>query len=147
MGMFSSFSHIYHPIRDLDEAVEFYVVKLGFYLLRRWRTGDRESAYVGLDGVLLELGVGGALPAPREDGSPLLRLGLTVSDIDAALADLRSKGVEVVREPWEAQTFWGRQAVIKDPSGYGISLREWGRGDGPYFDGWQPTGEDRVRIA
>src|SRR4029077_12625964 len=98
MGMFSSFSHIYHPIRDLDESLDFYVNKLGFYLLRRWRTGDRETAYVGLGGVLLELSPGNP-PEPRQDGQPVLRLGLTVSDLDAALADLKSKGVEVAREP------------------------------------------------
>src|SRR6266536_3133803 len=146
MGMFSSFSHIYHPVRDLDESVDFYVNKLGFYLLRRYRTGDRESAYVGLGGVLLELGTARP-PEPSPDGQPLMGLGLTVSDVDVAIADLKSKGVEVAREPFEAQTFWGRQAAIKDPNGYGISLREWQRGDGPYYDGWQPTGEGRVRIG
>jgi catechol 2,3-dioxygenase-like lactoylglutathione lyase family enzyme len=143
--MFSSFSHIYHPVRNLDASVDFYVNKLGFYLLRRWRTGERESAYVGLNGVLLELGEGEP-PGPRPDGSPTLRIGLTVSDLDAVLADLRSKDVKVTREPWDALTFWGRQAVIMDPSGCGISLREWRRGDGPYYEGWQPEGGGRVRI-
>ena len=147
MGMFSSFSHIYHPVRDLEESIDFYVNKLGFCLLRRYSSGPgRESCYVELGGVLLELGTARP-PEPQADGQPLMRLGLTVSDVDAALADLRQKGVEVAREPWEARTFWGKQAVIKDPSGYGISLREWRNGDSPYFEGWQPTEEGTVRTG
>ena len=61
--------------------------------------------------------------------------------------DLKKKGVEVAIEPFEARTFWGRQGAIRDPNGYGISLREWRRGDGPYFEGWQPTSEGMVRTG
>src|SRR5437773_9836842 len=101
MGMFSSFSHIYHPVRDLEESIDFYVNKLGFYMLRRYSTGPgRESCYVGLGGVLLELGTGNP-PATNPDGSAIMRLGLTVSDLDVAMADLKAKGVEVAREPFE----------------------------------------------
>jgi len=38
--------------------------------------------------------------------------------------------VPIAREPWDARTFWGRQAYIKDPSGYILSLREWRAPDG-----------------
>ena len=147
MGMFSSFSHIYHPVRNLEESIDFYVNKLGFYMLRRYSSGPgRESCYVGLGGVLLELGTGNP-PEPPADGRPLMRLGLTVSDLDAAMEDLKKKGVEIAIEPFEARTFWGRQGAIRDPNGYGISLREWRRGDGPYFEGWQPTSEGMVRTG
>jgi catechol 2,3-dioxygenase-like lactoylglutathione lyase family enzyme len=147
MGMFTGVSHIYYAVRDLEESLDFYVGKLGFHLLRRYSTAPgRESAYVELGGVLLELGTG-RTPEQSADGSPLLKIGIAVSNIDSALSDLQSKGVEVAREPWDARTFWGRQAVIRDPNGYGISLREWDKGDGPYFEGWQPLHEDVKRTG
>jgi hypothetical protein len=58
-----------------------------------------------------------------------------------------AKGVEVSREPFDARTFWGKQAQIKDPSGYGISLREWAAPDDPYFPDWQPRHEGVERLA
>jgi len=74
MGRFSSFSHIYHSVRDLEESIDFYLNKLGFYMLRRYSSGaGRESCYVGLGGVLLELGTGNP-PEASADGRPVMRL-------------------------------------------------------------------------
>src|SRR5579885_385857 len=112
--MITSFSHIYHRVRDLDESIEFYTTKLGFYLLRRYNMGGADSAYIGLADVLLELTVardGAGLPGPEGER----RLGLTVTDIEADMAALKAAGVEVVQEPYEARTFWGKQGAIKDP--------------------------------
>ena len=141
--MITSFSHIYHRVRDLDESIEFYQ-KLGFYLLRRYTMDGRESAYVGLGDVMLEM-------SPVRDASGLpadgeRRLGMTVDDLDKTLADLNAKGIPTEAEPWAARTFWGRQAGIKDPSGYFISLREWREPDNPRFEGWQPDSEGVVRV-
>ena len=143
--MITSFSHIYFPVRDIDETIDFYTQKLGFSLLRRWSNNDRQSAYLSLGGILLELNT--SETTPSADGRTELRLGLTVDNMDATLSDLKGKGVEVAREPWDAFTFWGRQAQIKDPSGYTISLREWRAPDGPDFEGWQPTTEGVIRLA
>jgi predicted enzyme related to lactoylglutathione lyase len=68
----------------------------------------------------------------------LYAVGMAVDDLDATLAELQAKGVEIVREPWQARTFWGRQAVIRDPGGASIALREWRAPDGPHFTGWHP---------
>ncbi|HLF77645.1 MAG TPA: VOC family protein [Dehalococcoidia bacterium] len=143
--MIKSFSHIYLPSRDVDEAIAFYTQKLGFSLLRKYKTGERPSAYVELGEILLELTP--STSTPSVEGRSELRIGLVVDDMDATLAELRSKGVEVAREPWQALTFWGRQAQIKDPSGYLISLREWRQPDGPRFAGWQPESPDVVRLG
>ncbi len=105
----------------------------------------RLSAYVVMGGILLELTL--SPNTPSVDGRSELRIGLTVDDMDATLADLKSKGVEVVREPWAALTFWGRQAQIRDCSGYLISLREWRAPDGPHYPDWQPDQPDTERIA
>jgi lactoylglutathione lyase len=146
--MITSFSHIYLPVRDVDESIEFYTRSLGFKLLRKYRMseGASASAYVELGGVLLEL-----MPArgasPADEGRVEPRIGLTVTDMDAVIGDLRAKGIPVEREPYDARTFWGRQAMVKDPSGNGISLREWQAPDNPRFDGWQPKHEGVSRLA
>jgi catechol 2,3-dioxygenase-like lactoylglutathione lyase family enzyme len=106
----------------------------------------RESAYVGLADVLLEMSAARSpaeLPGPEGER----RLGLTVDDLDAVAAELRAAGVEFVQEPYASRTFWGRQAAIKDPSGYIISLREWRSPDNPRFKDWSPDQEGVVRLA
>lgn len=143
--MIQGFSHIYLPVRDIDEAIEFYTQNLGFYLLRKYTINGNPAAYAGLNDILLEFSVSDATPSV--DGRSELRIGLVVDDLDATLADLKSRGVAVPREPWQAMTFWGRQAQIMDPSGYRISLREYRAPDNPSFEGWQPDQEGVVRLA
>jgi predicted enzyme related to lactoylglutathione lyase len=105
----------------------------------------RVSAYVEIGGVLLELTQGEN--TPDQDGRTEPRIGIEVSDIAAAIEELRSAGVEIAREPWAAMTFWGTQAMIKDPSGYIISLREWRAPDGPNFPDWKPEHDTVERLA
>ena len=143
--MIEGFSHIYLPVRDIDESIEFYTQKLGFSLLRKYAINGNVSAYVCLNGILLELTA--SQNTPSVDGRSELRIGIIVSDMDGTLADLKSKGVAVPREPWQAMTFWGRQAQIMDPSGYRISLREYRAPDNAHFEGWQPDQEGVVRLA
>src|SRR3712207_74737 len=98
-AMVSGFSRIYLPVRDIDESIEFYTENLGFRLLRKWQMNSRVSAYlVAPDGVLLELNLAGQA-APAGEGRVESRIGLTVTDIDAVVAGLRSRGVKVAREP------------------------------------------------
>ena len=74
----------------------------------------------------------------------LYLFGLAVDNLDEALKVVQVHGGEIVRPIWNARTFWGRQAVIKDPGGQQIALREWRAPDGPHFQGWQPeTTSDR----
>ena len=144
--MITSFSHIYHRVRNLDESIDFYTSRLGFYLLRRYDVDGRESAYLGLADVLLEMSVArSAAELPGPEGER--RLGLTVSDLDGVMADLRNAEVEIVQEAYDARTFWGRQSAVKDPNGYIISLREWRAPDNPRFQGWQPSHEGVHRSA
>ena len=139
------FSHIYLPSRSVDESIEFYTKKLGFNLLRKYSMNGRESAYVEIGGVLLELTP--SENTPDQDGRTEPRIGLEVPDMAAAIAELKSAGVEIAREPWDALTFWGIQAQIKDPSGYIISLREWKAPDGPKYADWKPAHDNVERLA
>ena len=138
-------SHVYLPSKDVGESIAFYTEQLGFKLLRRYRMADRESAYVELGGVLVELTSSDTTPAA--DGRFELRLGVGVPDMATAIAELKAVGVTVLREPWEARTFWGLQAQIQDPSGWVISLREWQAPAGPEFPDWTPRHDAVERIA
>ncbi len=143
--MIEGFSHVYLPVRDIDEAIDFYTQKLGFYLHRKYTSNGRLAAYVGLNGILLELTHSDNTPSV--DGRAEMRIGLVVDDLDATLAGLKNEGIEVAREPWDAATFWGRQAQIVDPSGYRISLRQYRAPDNAFFKDWQPEQENVVRLA
>ena len=145
-SLLTGYSHINLPVRDLNESIEFYTERLGFYLLRKWSMDGRESAYVGFKDILIELATSRS-PTPDQDNRTETRIGFTVSDLDAAVAEFRSLGVPIAREPWDARTFWGRQAYIKDPSGYILSLREWRAPDGPRFTDWTPSHDGVERRA
>ena len=141
----SNVSHIIYPVTDLEKSIDFLTNALGFYRQRRGQT-----TYLGIGDTLLELVQGqgttaGYVEAVRRIAEPegaerptLYLLGLAVDDLDEALRVVQEHGGEVVRPIWNARTFWGRQAVIKDPGGQQIALREWRPPDGPHFQGWQP---------
>jgi hypothetical protein len=54
------------------------------------------------------------------------------------MAELHARGIETVRPIWNTRSLWARQAVVRDPGGPSIALREWRAPDGPYFTGWYP---------
>ena len=56
----------------------------------------------------------------------------------AALGELTAKGIEITQPMWKARSFYGRQAVVQDPTGPQIALREYREPDGPHYTGWQP---------
>ena len=138
------FSHIVIKVPNLQETIDFYTTHLGFKLLRRYRLRTMESGYLQLGGVLLEL-----LPRTDADGpidpqdNPI---GLEVNDLDAVLSRLQAAEVEC-GEAYGARTFWGRQAKIRDNSGYLVSLRQYDTPDGPQFAHWQPRHDDVHRLA
>jgi predicted enzyme related to lactoylglutathione lyase len=138
-------SHIIYPVTDREKSIAFLTQALGLYVQQRGQT-----TYLGAGDTLLELvqpqGTTAAYvnsvrqiaePAGAERPVAYL-LGLAVDDLDAALAAVQEHGGEIVRPAWQARTFWGRQAVIKDPGGAQIALREWRPPDGPHFEGWHP---------
>jgi predicted enzyme related to lactoylglutathione lyase len=125
----TNISHVLYPVADVDTSVDFLKNTLGLYAQPRGST-----VYMGLGDTLLEV----VKAEPGVEPTTLYAVGMAVDDLDATLAELQAKGVEIVREPWQARTFWGRQAVIRDPGGASIALREWRAPDGPHFTGWHP---------
>jgi predicted enzyme related to lactoylglutathione lyase len=128
-------SHVIYPVVDPEKSIAFLTGMLGFYEQRRG-----EVIYAGLGDTLLELVDDKSLPGPAEAMAPYV-FGLAVANLDEALAEVEKAGIEVIRPPWQARSFWGRQAVIKDPGGRGIALREWRPPDGPHFNAWTPEAD------
>jgi predicted enzyme related to lactoylglutathione lyase len=128
----SNVSHVLYPVLDLDKSVDFLTNVLGGFLQRRGQT-----IHIAFGETLLEL----VQEPPDAVPSARYAVGLAVTDLDGALADLQSLGIETVRPIWKTRSVWGRQAVIRDPGGPSIALREWRAPDGPYFTGWYPEPE------
>jgi predicted enzyme related to lactoylglutathione lyase len=128
----SGVSHITYPTADFDKTLDFLTNGLGGYLQQRGST-----TYVGFGETLLELSRRESFPIDLDRPTAYL-FGLLVNDLDAAIDDLTAQGIEVARPIWQARTFYGRQAVIRDPGGAQLALREYREPDGPHFMGWQP---------
>lgn len=109
--------HVAVTVSNVDEAVAFYVDRLGMTV-----RDDRPD--FGFPGAWLDAGthqvhlVEGT--APPNVGQ---HYALQVADVDAAVAELRDAGVEVTDVIVIADAS-GRQAFLSDPSGNGIELNQ-----------------------
>ncbi|MEU9560161.1 VOC family protein [Streptomyces fumanus] len=103
---------------DPDRSRAFYGEQLGLAVHREFGTGPERGTVYFLGGGFLE--VSGRAEAPPDPGP---RLWLQVADAAAAEAELRGRGVEIVRppvkEPWGLVEMW-----IEDPDGTPIVLVE-----------------------
>jgi catechol 2,3-dioxygenase-like lactoylglutathione lyase family enzyme len=121
-------------VRDQDEAVEFYVGKLGFKLHTDARNGDyrwltvqhpdQEGFQLGLfrpQAPLVDEATSQALDGAVAKGA-MPPLVLVVEDCRAAYEQYRSTGVEFTQEP--TSRFGSVDASFRDPSGNGWKLIE-----------------------
>jgi len=119
-------------VRDQDEAVDFYVNKLGFKVKNdvkngdyRWLTvqhPDQPSFELGLfkpESPVLDAGSVQALREIVAKGA-MPPLVLTVADCRATCEQWRARGVEFTQEPIER--FGTVDAGFRDPSGNGWKL-------------------------
>jgi lactoylglutathione lyase len=118
-------------VKDMDESLRFYANVLGMEIIdKRERTPPTEGEVVTLKSPggdqLLELNwyaEGSRFGSPYDHGEELDHLSFDVDDIDAAVADLSRKGVEVIIRPGEIGGIIGwREAFVKDPNGIWIEL-------------------------
>ena len=107
--------HVSINVRDIDEAARFYVEQLG--LVHREDRPDFGFAGAWLDA--------GGQQVHLIEGDPPAAVGqhfaLQVNDLDAAIAELRGRGVRVSDA---SPVGSGRQAFLSDPSGNGIELHQ-----------------------
>jgi glyoxylase I family protein len=129
--MFKRIDHIELVTAHPDRAVEFYTDILGFTVRRRDRVqmtplGPLDLVYLGLGDTTVELMTyPEARPAAAQSGEHLgyRMMALEVDDIDAALALLKSKGIEATWGPIKRPAY--ARAEIRDPDGNAIELRQW----------------------
>jgi len=112
---------IFVPVTDVDRAKEFYVEKLGF------NADHDRTVYEGLRFVQLtppgsacSIAIGEGLGSAVQPGT-LDVIQVVIPDADAALAQLREKGVDA--EGVDEQE-WGRFVTLKDPDGNRWTLQE-----------------------
>jgi len=121
-------------VRDQDEALDFYVGKLGFRLHTDVRNGDYRWLTVQASGkAAFQLGL--FRPGPPVHDADTTRtlqqmvakgamppLVLAVDDCRAACEELKVRGVEFTQEPMER--YGAVDAGFRDPSGNGWKMIE-----------------------
>lgn len=121
-------NHIAIIASDIEKSIAFYVDVLGFTIIRKVYREDRDSWKVDLalnDHYLIELFT---FPnAPRRLSYPealgLRHLAFSVDDIEASIAELKSKGIET--ECIRIDPYTGYKCVFfADPDGLPIELVE-----------------------
>jgi catechol 2,3-dioxygenase-like lactoylglutathione lyase family enzyme len=119
-------------VRDQDEAVEFYVEKLGFRVHTDARNGDyrwltvqhpdQSSFQLGLftpESPALDVATAQTVREIVAKGA-MPPLVLVVADCRAACEQMRARGVELTQEPVER--YGSVDAGFRDPSGNGWKL-------------------------
>jgi catechol 2,3-dioxygenase-like lactoylglutathione lyase family enzyme len=110
--------HTALDVDDLGAAIEFYVERMGFAI------APRPDA-LGANGVWLDVAGGGQIhlvETPNfEVPSTGQHVAFEVSDVDAAIVDLRRGGVEI-SDAFDVGA--GRQAFLHDPAGNLLELNQ-----------------------
>ena len=117
-------SHDHVAIRAVDYAgtVAWYREKLDFTVDQECPFGDMQLAYLTNGTAKIEI-LGGSAAEPRATVDSLddsfgvegyHHIGLNVADVDATLAELRSRGVEVFGDAIDIEAIGRRVGLIKD---------------------------------
>ncbi len=121
--------HTMLRVNNLEESRKFYSDKLGMKLLRKhdFPVGEFTLAFVGYgdekETAVIELTWNWGT-SKYEIGTAYGHIALGVDDIYKTCADLKQRGVNVVREPGPMKHGTTPIAFIEDPNGYRIELIE-----------------------
>ena len=121
------FLHTMLRVRDLDAALDFFVVKLGLRAVRRRDSEQGRFTLVFLstgaegDAAEIELTHNWDQPEPYPTGRFFGHLAFEVDDIYASCSRLRDAGVTIHRPPRD-----GRMAFVKSPDGHSVELLQRG---------------------
>lgn len=110
------FAFVFHPITDVARARKFYEGLLGLKVALQIEVSPG-TWWIEYDVAGQALAVSNARP-----GAPASSLTLEVANLDAALAEIRSAGVEIAFEMMEFPPC--RLFGIKDPDGNQIGLHQ-----------------------
>jgi lactoylglutathione lyase len=121
--------HTMIRVNNLDESLKFYCDALGMKLLRKkdYPSGEFTLAFVGYgdeeNNTVIELTHNWGTSS-YEHGNAFGHIAIGVDDIYQTCADLKTKGVKVVRDPGPMKHGGAVIAFIEDPNGYKIELIE-----------------------
>ena len=122
-------------VNDMDESIEFYTKKLGLKLLDgpHHYPGNADMAFVGADwNAYIELVFDLEEHPPYEVGNRYEHLALEVDgDLSAVIADLRAKGVKIIKDVKRSPGGGRAIAFVEDPNGIPVELLEPRTGKNP----------------
>jgi lactoylglutathione lyase len=123
-----SLIHTCYRITEIDRSVAFYSA-LGFNEIGRLPIRDEAiNVFMGLpeDGPepRLELTYNVGQTEPYEIGTGYGHIAITTADLDGALSELASQGIEPERPPYTVREGGSRLCFVRDPDGYRIELIE-----------------------
>lgn len=119
--------HVAIICSNYEKAIDFYVKKLGFCLIREVNRPQQQDMLIMLESgqIVLELFIKSNAPARVDapEAMGLRHLAFRVENMDEAVEWLRSRGVET--EPVRNDTInGGRFTFFKDPDGLPLELHE-----------------------
>ena len=121
------FLHTSITVMDLERSIRFYTEMLGLTFERRRRIPENhaEIAFVvdPTSGARIELTRWEEKTA-IDPGEQLDHLAFEVDDVERVVADARSRGVPIAKEPFRLAGGSGRLAFLLDPDGVWIELIE-----------------------
>jgi lactoylglutathione lyase len=114
---------VYSP--DMGRAMRFYGEVLGLPQTYRFpAAGEPEHVEFAIGGMTLAVSSPAGLAShgmPPPTAGHAFEIGLKTDDVDALIAELRGKGVSILREPFDSPA-GNRTAYIADPDGTWISV-------------------------
>ncbi len=118
-------AQVRYIVKDVEQAIEFYVSKLGFNLEQQF--GPAMAIMSKDDLKLWVAGPAASASKPMPDGAQpepggWARFVLSVEGIDQLVADLRAGGVTFLNDIVEGPG--GKQILCQDPSGNVVELFE-----------------------
>lgn len=119
--------HVAIIVSDYEKSKDFYVNQLGFSIIRENYRKERDDYKLDLKLGDCELELFGIKNSPKRPSYPeacgLRHLAFYVEDIDAAVQELRKRGIET--EPIRTDDFTGkRMTFFSDPDGLPLELHE-----------------------
>lgn len=124
---FNKIHHVAIIVSDYLRSKEFYVEKLGLPIIREHHRPERDDDKLDLQVGDLELeifsGRGNPPRASYPEACGLRHLAFAVDDIEAAVRELRERGIET--EPIRVDEFTNkRMTFFRDPDGLPLELHE-----------------------
>jgi lactoylglutathione lyase len=122
------FLHTSIFVNDMDESIEFYTKKLGLRLLDGpiHYPGNADMAFVGLDWeAYVELVYDLEEHPPYAIGNRYEHLAIEADgELEPFIADLKSKGVKILKDVYKSPSGTRAIAFIEDPNGIPIEVLE-----------------------